>query len=402
MLRNSTKTISPWLVWVYPVYILNVFNAAPRLEITKEMRKLGWKVELVASGPVGKRVVQGVEVLCFPRPNVYIVRQIIFHLRVIGYILQNWNSINVVLFTQISALWIMPLRLLHIFSRKHPLFVMDTRTIPMASVERATLKDKLRGKFYFAMNRLANRLADGQTAITQRMADLLYIPHEKLWGTWPSGVNIDKFSTAFKKRQWPGANDPVCIIYIGTLHYERNLMTLSKAVVEANRQGMNFMLLLYGEGTEKKDLEVFASQSNGSIKVYDTIPHDQVPEVLAHAHVGALPFPDEEKYRVSSPIKLFEYIGSGMPILATKIVCHTDVIGAGDYVFWAENAHIDGILDAIRNIWHARFTLSLLGEKAFTAACDWTYVASANRLINALQYGLSLYDKGKSRRSKHC
>ena len=40
-------------------------------------------------------------------------------------------------------------------------------------------------------------------------------------------------------------------------------------------------------------------------------PHDQIPEVLARAHVGVLPFPDEEKFRVSSPIKLFEYMAAG-------------------------------------------------------------------------------------------
>ena len=155
-------------------------------------------------------------------------------------------------------------------------------------------------------------------------------------------LNINKFSNVLKNRQWPvSSSDPVIIIYIGTLNYERNLMTLCKAVVEANHQNMNFILLLYGEGTEKEDLETFASYENGSIKVFDTIPHDRIPDILSCAHIGALPFPDEDKYRVSSPIKLFEYMGAGMPILATKIVCHTDVMGNSDYVFWAENASIE-------------------------------------------------------------
>jgi glycosyltransferase involved in cell wall biosynthesis len=395
MPRNSPETFSLRLVWVFPGYILNTLDAATWLEITKEMRNLGWRVDLVTAGPAGKHVVQGVDVLCFPQPNIYFIRHLIFHLRVVRYILRNWNLIDVVFFHQISLPWLLPLRLLNIFSKKHPILVMDTRTIPMESVEKATFKDKLRGKFYFLMNRLANRSTDGQTTITQRMADLLCIPREKHWGTWPSGVNTDKFSIAQKNRQWPDSNDPVNIIYIGILNYERNLMTLCQAVVEANHQGMNFILLLYGEGTEKKDLEVLATQANESIKVYDSIPHDQVPGILSRAHVGALPFPDEEKYKVSSPIKLFEYMGSGMPILATKIVCHTDVMGNNDFVFWAENANLDGILDAIRQIWQARFTLSKLGKKALVAASDWTYVASAKRLNDALQYGLSPKVKDK-------
>jgi glycosyltransferase involved in cell wall biosynthesis len=390
MLQNSTVTTSLRLIWIISGDILNSFNAAPRLEITKEMRKLGWRVDLVASGPAGTHLVQGVDVLCFPRPKIYFIRHLIFHLRVIRFILQNWNLIDVVLFHQFSLPWILPLRLLNIFGKKHPIFVMDTRTVPMEPEEKATFKDKLRGKFYFLMNSLANRLADGQTAITPRMADLLFIPREKLWGTWPSGVNIDKFSIATKNRQWPSSNDPIKLIYIGSLSYGRNLMTLCRAVIQANRQGMNFILLLYGEGAEKKNLEMFVPQANGSIKVYDTIPHDQVPDILSHAHVGALSFPDEDKFRVSSPIKLFEYMGAGMPILATKIVCHTDVMDNKDFVFWAENADIDGILCALQQAWKERSILSTLGKEALTAAHDWTYIASAKRLNNALRHGLTL------------
>jgi len=393
MSSNSTSRNQPWLVWIYPAYIYGSYNNAPRLEVTRELRKLGWKVDLIESGPNGKHLIQGVEVLSFSGPDIYLVRHMIFNFRVIRYILQNWRSIDVVMFTQISAPWILLLELLKPFSKKHPALVMDTRTVPMETETRATLKDKLRGKFYFMMNHLANLIADGETAITQRMADLLYIPPKKLWGTWPSGVNLDQFSVASREREWPCPDDPVNIIYIGTLHYERNLMTLSKAVIMANQMGMSFKLLLYGEGTEMKDLQAFADQNPKAISVFSSVPHDQMPGVLSRAHVGALPFPDEDKYRASSPIKLFEYMGAGMPILATRIVCHTDVIGDGVYTFWAENAGVDGILGALEQIWHARQSLPAMGEKSLTAAVNWTYEASAERLNNALRYGLSLQNQ---------
>jgi glycosyltransferase involved in cell wall biosynthesis len=380
-------------VWVYPIDIFRAFNAAPRLEVTKEMRELGWQVDLIACGPVGKHLVQDVEVLCFPWPNVYLLRQFIFHFYILRYILQNWQRIDAVLLTQLSAPWLLPLKLLYPFGKKHPLFIMDTRTVPMETLEKATLKDKLRGKFYFLMNSFANQFADGQTAITQRMADLLLIPAEKLWGVWPSGVNAEEFSGTLEKRHWPGPNDPVNLIYIGTLHYERNLMTLCRAVLEANRQGMNFTLQLYGDGTEKEDLKAFARASNGILAVYDTVPHPQVPEVLAGAHVGVLPFPDEDKYRVSSPIKLFEYMGAGLPILATDIVCHTDVIGTGAYVFWAKNANLEGILAALQQTWQEKSALREMGEKALSAAPNWTYRASAMKLNQALRNGLGLNSK---------
>jgi glycosyltransferase involved in cell wall biosynthesis len=367
-----------------------MFNEAPRLEITKEMRKLGWDVDLIASGPAGKHTVQGVEVLLYPTLDMYFLRHLIFHLHVIRYILWHWKQIDIVMLHQISALWILPLRLLFVLNKRRPLFVLDSRTVTMEAIERATGREKLRKIFFSLMNTLANYFADGQTTITKRMADLLCVPKEKLWGIWPSGVNIDKFSVAVSKRRWPVEQDPLTIIYIGSLHFGRNLMTLCRAVDEAHRQGMNMELVLYGEGTEKEDLQAFAKRLNGCIKVYDAIPHDQIPDVLACAHVGALPFPDEDKYRVSSPIKLFEYMGSGIPILATKISCHTDVIGDGAYTFWAYDSSLDGLMDAVRKVWQARSSLSALGKQASIAARDWAYSTSARKLSTALQYGLSL------------
>ncbi len=358
------------------------------------MRNLGWRVDLIVSGSEGKSLVEGVDVLCFSTPNYYFIRHLFFHMRVILYILRYWGQVDAVLFEQISALWLFPLRLLSPFSKKHPLFVMDTRTIPVESIEKSTFKDKLRGKYYFLMNRLANLLADGQTAITQHMADLLHIPPQKFWGTWPSGVSLEKFNLSAQSHHWPEADDPVQLIYIGWLGYERNLMTFCRTVMEANLRGMNFSFLIYGEGSGKQELEEFAAQTHGTIKVFETVPHNEVPKILACAHIGILPFPNEDKYRVCSPIKLFEYMGAGLPVLATKIVCHTDVIRSGDYVFWAENSDLDGLLKALEYAWQERFTLPALSQKAWTAAQDWTYISSAKRLQKALQYGLSLHREG--------
>lgn len=395
MQLDPAVTVPPYLIWVIPDNIFNSFSATPRLEIAKEMRKLGWRVDLIASGANGRQVVQGIEVLCFPQIDMYLVRQITYHMHVVRYIFQNWGKIDVLLFHQASLIWFLPLRILNFFYHHSPQFVMDTRTVPMEPAEKATIRDRIRGKYSLIMNNLANRFADGQTAITQRMVDLLGIPREKLWGTWPSGVNKEKFSIARKERQWVGPYDQVNIIYVGSLHYERNLITLCKAVILANQMGMKFKLLLYGDGTEKNDLQSISNKYPGMINVFDSVPHDKIPSILSCAHVGVLPFPDEDKYRASSPIKLFEYMGAGLPILATRIACHTDVIGDGGYVFWAEHADVDGILNALREVWRARLLLADMGEKSLNAAGGWTYKSSAKQLSDALYHSPALNRHGE-------
>lgn len=380
----------PHLVWVYGESATDSLDAATWLETSSELCKLGWRVTLVTAGPAGHQWFRGVKVLCIPMPRVYLLRQVVFHIRLLHFLVQQWATTDVILFHSMSAPWILPLRpLRRLTGRRRPLLVMDTRTVPMAPVMVALWKDQLRALFQILMHRLANCWADGQMTITQRMAKTVRIPSQQLWGTWPSGVNLDRSVPAQVARRWPLPGEPICLIYIGVLHYERNLMTLSRAVEKANAEGMAFVLSLVGDGTERADLEEFADQTEGRIRIVPPVPHEQVWEVLAQAHAGVLPFPDEEKFQVSSPIKLFEYMAAGLPILATRIACHTDVVGSGEYTFWAEDASVEGLLAAMRLVWQNRDSLSKMGSQAATAAQAWTWHESAKRLKLSLEYGLA-------------
>jgi glycosyltransferase involved in cell wall biosynthesis len=382
----------PWsvthVVWVYTEPAIDRLDAATWLETTRELRNLGWRVTLIAEGPAGHRRIRGVEVLCIPKPGVYLLRQVVFHLRVLRLLASEWATIDAILFHTMSAPWLLPLRFLRRLNpRPYPLLVMDTRSVPMEPMKVRLWRHQLRALFHSLMHRLANRWADGQTAITQRMAKILSIPSHQLWGTWPSGVNPVQFVPAQMARHWPLPGERIHLIYIGVLHYERNLMSLCRAVEKANSAGMAFVLSLVGDGAERSGLEKFARQTQGRVRVLPPVPHDQVPRLLGHAHVGVLPFPDEEKFRVSSPIKLFEYLAAGMPILVTRIVCHTDVVGKAEYAFWAEDATVEGLLAALRLIWHAGASLGKMGREAATAAHAWAWQESAAKLSNALQQG---------------
>jgi glycosyltransferase involved in cell wall biosynthesis len=152
---------------------------------------------------------------------------------------------------------------------------------------------------------------------------------------------------------------------------------------------MDFRLTLLGDGTARRELEEAAAGSAGKVCVLPPVPHTEVPHALATAHAGVLPFPDEEKFRVSSPIKLFEYMAAGLPILATRIACHTDVLGNSRFVFWAEPADAEGMLAALHLMWQRRDRLPAMGAEAALAARGWTWEESARKLKTALEAGLS-------------
>jgi glycosyltransferase involved in cell wall biosynthesis len=387
---NSAASATPHVIWVCPGSLASMLYAAQHLDTAQELRKMGWRVTLISADSAQLRSIRGVETLCIPMPETYFARQLIFHIKVLRLILRQAMPPDVILFHQNSVPWFLPLRFLRrLIGRSRMLLVMDIRTVHMPPKSKEGMKGKMRRAFLKSMSWLANRWADGQTAITPRMAEALKIPSQKLLGTWPSGVTLDRFAFAQTSRHWPLEEEPIKLIYIGTLHYERNLMKLCEAVVQANSAGMAFSLTLIGDGTERADLETFASKTEGKVRVLAPIPHDQVPELLALAQVGVLPFPDEEKFRVSSPIKLFEYMASGLPILATRITCHTDVVCDGKYVFWAEDATTMGLIAALRQLWCERGSLSMMSREAAKAAQAWTWTEAAKKLKTALEKGMS-------------
>jgi glycosyltransferase involved in cell wall biosynthesis len=388
--QASVSPTMPHVVWLYTQNPNETLDSATWLETTQELRKLGWKVTLVTPGQQGIQQVRGIETLGIPRPNWYLLGQMKFHADFVRLLNRQSEDVDVVLFHPLSALWLMPLRYLRVFNRKRkPLFVMDSRTLHMTREDKQSFKDKLRKHFYGLMHHLANHWTDGQVAITSRLAKAVGIPQKRLWGVWSSGVNAERFASVQVYRKWNITGEPIRLVYVGSLNYERNLMALCRAVKRANDEGLCFSLIIVGEGTEKADLEKFASTTYGQIYVFPAVPHEQVPHVLAQAHVGVLPFPDEEKFRVSSAIKLFEYMASGLPIMSTRIVAHTDVVGEGQCAFWADDASEQGLLGALKQIWCAQESLAEMGTQASLAVEDWTWAASAQKLKTALEKGLA-------------
>lgn len=364
-------------------------DAATWLEPTRELRRMGWDVTLVTPGERdGVQPIRGVDVFCISIPNVYLLRYAIFHFRLLAF-LRRWQPADIILFHSSSAPWLLLLRWLCLPRRNRPLFVADTRSLYMPLKSRQGWRERLRDQYETVMDAMSIRWADGQTVITSRMAEALHIPPEKLWGMWPSGVDVQRFDACPAQRAWPKDKEPVHLGYIGALEYERNLMGLAAAVACANTDEMNFQFTLVGEGAQRAALESFARDSCGCVKVIPPIPYESVPEFLSRMHVGVLPFPDEEKFQVCSPIKLFEYMAAGLPVLATRIPCHTDVMKNGNYVFWAEPPNEDGLLDALRALWQKRHTLRDLSAESVLAAQAWTWSESAIRLKSALEGGLS-------------
>ena len=373
------------ITWVTGNPLSLTLDAATWIETTRVLREEGWEVTLLSEGAGGRETVQGLEVHTLHRANIYFLGRVLFHLYMIRYLFQSRKRIDILLFHQISAPWIFLLRMLSsLLGLYFPLLVMDTRDL---NDYEGGLKNWFRVSYFKFAHFLANKWADGQTAITPKMAELTHIPESKLLGIWPSGVDLDRFAPAQEGRKWPQGDEPVRLIYTGKLHAERKLLPLCQAVVKANQHGMSFIFILLGDGLERAVLESFAQETEGSIVVERPVPHEVVPDFLRRIHIGVTPLPalNDPKFESSSPIKMFEYMAAGMPILATRNICHTSVVRDKNYAFWADDGELDDLYPTLEGIWEDRGNLMEMGLLAAVEAKNWTWEASGIHLSNALE-----------------
>jgi glycosyltransferase involved in cell wall biosynthesis len=376
------------LVWVFPGNIDQVLDAVTWVETMRELQKIGRQVTLLSAGQSNHTSYQDLYIRRIHRQRGYFLRQLDFHLKIMRLLSRDRDLIDVIMFHQLSAPWLLTLKVFMSLSKDfRPLFVMDTRDLhPLGG----NWKHSLRRTFIRFSHFLANRLADGQMAISDRMADLVNINPSELWGVWPSGVIPQRFSIARERREWPQEDDPVKLVYIGRLQEERNLSILCEAVNEVNRRGFNFNLLFIGEGPYRQSLSEYAKMSDSHLHIVDSVPYAEIPKRLGDSHIGvtSLPSPSNVKYGASSPLKMFEYMAAGMPILATSNPCHTDVVGKQDYAFWINDVSVSSSVSALERIWESRNLLRQMGDEASAAVESWTWRASAAKLDTAIQKGL--------------
>lgn len=380
--------MKPNVVWVSGTNLESELGAASWLETTKVLRDLGWNVTLISEGSEGWRTIRGIQVYCVRRSRHYFLGSVAVNLSILRYVIKHRTTIDILLFHQMTATWIFALKFLFgLVGWKFPVAIMDTRDIPKYG---HGVKFQLRERFFKLSHVLANWFASGQTAITPKMAEFVKIPPNKLLGTWPSGVTMDHFSNAIAGRTWPILDGPVHLIYIGELHFERNLLPLCTAIVQANKSGLAFRLTLLGDGLEREILQDFAGESDGGVVVKAHVSHTEVPDFLEKAHIGVTPLPasNDPKFEFSSPIKMFEYMASGMPVLTTRNICHLNVVQDGTYAFWADDGTVEDLAEPLQKIWERRMDLESMGQEAAKAVVDWTWEASAKKLSQALLFGL--------------
>lgn len=262
--------------------------------------------------------------------------------------------------------------------------IHDVRTIPVNDFDSRRLR-----RFRNCLN-VSKRHYLGITTITpalkKKLCSEYNIPPEKV-GIWSSGVDADLFYPrgGEAKRKALGLGETFVVFYHGSVGYRRGVVEVVQAMglLRDNYPDISFFIL--GSGLEMKTIhDLIADEQLDNVRIHPPVSYSEVPDYIAMADVCVVPLPDIESWRVSSPLKIMEYLAMGKPMILTDIIAHREIIKIQDALF-VQNIRPETLAAAIEKAYSMRWELSKMGEAGRRNAREWSWDIQAERLIGYLQ-----------------
>ncbi len=107
------------------------------------------------------------------------------------------------------------------------------------------------------------------------------------------------------------------LIYVGRIDKKRGVDELIHLTNSLADSSIKHSLTVVGEGDMGDEMERHSELSE-FLRYRRRIPRDEIQSILADNHIGILPMPDIPVWRISSPLKLAEYLAAGLLIVGPK------------------------------------------------------------------------------------
>lgn len=282
-------------------------------------------------------------------------------------------------------------RLFHLKSK----LIVDVRTLP---VEVRGIRGRIENLVFHLALKIAVRGSDGVTFITPFMREILTNRYDfsnlpTAW--WSSGAKeawLKEADTEYAISNGPvypfASKAPLTLIYHGAMSANRGLYDLIYAFADSLHTEPDIRLILLGQGPIRNDLMILCDKlkCRHAVAFIDTVPHEQVRSYLNMADVGVVPLTDRLEWRVSSPLKLLEYMAMGLPVILSEIEAHVDVAKSAEFAFFYPPGDRKALTHKISQIMTQRdvlFQSGLCAKKQIQK--DYTWHCQAKRLELFLQ-----------------
>ena len=143
--------------------------------------------------------------------------------------------------------------------------------------------------------------------------------------TVPNGVNVHRITP---QPESPGA--PV-VTFVGTLKPWHGVDVLLRARAQAHK---DWKLRIIGDGPMRAELDDLARSLGIDVDFRGAVAPDAIPQHMAGTAIGVAPYPamntDSDQY--FSPLKVYEYMAAGLPVVASRVGQLPEIMGESAYL----------------------------------------------------------------------
>lgn len=139
---------------------------------------------------------------------------------------------------------------------------------------------------------------------------------ESIW--IPNGLHVDRIATASRERgraQW-NLDGRTVVSLIGLTCSER--LYFLDALAQLRSEIPNLIFVAAGGGTIAGRIAARAKELGLPVLMTGWLEHDRVPDLFAASDVGLYPGEENIYYDGACPLKVLEYAGAGVPVVASR------------------------------------------------------------------------------------
>lgn len=152
----------------------------------------------------------------------------------------------------------------------------------------------------------------------------------------PNGVDPERFRPAQRsetvRRRWGLADSDLVLGFVGGLRPWHGVEALPELLGRLLPEHPDARLLVVGEGPLRETLERDLAKRGLAERAVFTgaVSHGEVPDLVRQLDIALAPYPVLEHEFYFSPLKLFEYMACGVPVVAAAIAQISEVVADGE------------------------------------------------------------------------
>jgi len=152
----------------------------------------------------------------------------------------------------------------------------------------------------------------------------------------PNGVDTNKFDPGKYDKQLMkeklGLRGKTILGYVGsykTWHGVDIAIRIIEMMAKTTKTSYHLLLIGNGEGFDSIKAQIEEKNLTSDVTQIDSIAHEEIPQYIACFDYALMSYPDMKSFH-GSPLKMFEYMAMGIPVVATAVGQIKEIVRQGE------------------------------------------------------------------------